>query len=182
MERKTCSPSLTRYTQTPRKEVSVALIQCPAPGCKEQVIDIWLSCPRCKCPIQVLLGAQLAKEATQAAEQAAATEDPAPVQNEDQIRLAQLRSHIKDVDLSEEDEEYGNEDVADLSRLQPQETPEVLERLVNVARGTMGLGVGFGLGVPFLSRPELVHFCGLAAFLLLLSGWVIHQLASGRKS
>lgn len=143
----------------------MAVIECPAPGCSEQVVENWLTCPRCKCPIQVLRQAAAA----------ASSRAPPPVDEDEDQAAEAMRDRIQ-----ENDEAHDAE--PPLPPLPPENKPvedlEMRDRLFLVGKGTMGLGVGFGLGVPILlGSPALASFCGVAAITLLLAGWGIQRLA-----
>lgn len=159
----------------------MALIPCPGPGCDEKVIDIWLSCPKCRCPIQVLLkaglGAGPGPGGGEGPGEARPEEDSGEKEHQQELEMARrLRERMQDV-ADEPEEEEGLE-TADLSQLEGGEPLELNQRLVLVGKGTMGAGGGFLLGIPLLlGNPPMVSFFVLAAVVLIASGFLIQSLA-----
>lgn len=145
----------------------MALIACPNPSCAHEVVDNWPSCPKCHCPIQVLLSARAAK----AQEEHAAADAEARLEEEKPSgkMLERLQKAARD-----------DEPIA-VADDQPDESRPRSPRsdLVHRAgKAMLGLGGVAALGVPAtLHDPGLATFLGLTAGVCFAAGLGLQQVA-----
>jgi hypothetical protein len=152
----------------------MALIACPNPSCSHEVVNNWPSCPKCHCPVQVLLAAAAAKarEEYEAAAAEAELEEAKPSGK----MLQRLKETARDDD--------GGYDDAELE--------EVTQRLPRSPRGDLvaqaGLGVA-GLGgvaalgiVATLDQPGMATFLAITAVVCFAAGYGLNQLAETMTS
>lgn len=156
----------------------MSLIKCPNPACSHEVVHNWLSCPKCRCPVQVLLAAQAAA----AAEEAAIAEAEAELEAEKPSgrMLQRLKEAARD---SLDDEEPAPDTIApEVVAVDPNSRGGMIDKAGTLM---MGFGGGAVVGLPFLwDQPGLATFLGIAAVVCGLAGMGLKQVAQSvaRKS
>ncbi len=165
----------------------MALIPCPAPNCDEQVVENWLTCPKCQCPVQVLRAAQSSKppppeegfsdeEARQRAEDLAVLEEVVQTGTpEERDQALELKEQL----LQEEATRIADEEAWEQEPPPPPQAPSERESaVIQMGKLVMGLGGGSLLGMPLVvyKSPDLAMFLAMASVALLGGGWLIIQV------
>lgn len=147
----------------------MALIACPNPSCSHEVVNNWPSCPKCHCPIQVLLAAQAAK----AAEEAAIAQAEAELEAEKPSgkMLQRLKESARD------DDDYYDDDLAEENLV---EKPPKRDSLVHkIANALSGIGIFTAIGVPVaaLEQPAVATLLGVVAGVCGIAGFGLQKFA-----
>ena len=146
------------------------LIACPNPTCAHEVVHNWPSCPKCHCPIQVLLAAQAAKA------QEAALAEGEEARLEEEKPSGRMLERLKAQAREEGDEDHVVPEAAELDVPSPRSPRGDLVAKAGVAMAGLG-GVAL-VGVPLtLDQAGMTTFLGLAALVFFGAGYGLHQVA-----